>query len=303
MSAFFITTVNSFMNAPQGFTMVDGTITSIQPLAAMFNPATPTKVSHVLSSAYMTSAFLLASITAFQMYKGKRHDYQKKALHLTLAVAMIFSVVTALVGDLSGKYLAEYQPEKLAAAEWHFETSGNAPLILFGYLDENMEVQNAIEMPFALSILAYSTPGAEVIGLDQFPEDELPPLYIHYLFDLMVTIGILLTILSMAYFLFNKWKPGWVYHKSFLGFLIASGPLALLAIEIGWVFAEVGRQPWILRGYMKTIEGVTTADGVNVLFFGFLLLYTLLGIGTVIVLRRLFKNNPPEKEIKQMGLE
>jgi len=303
MSAFFITTVNSFMNAPQGFEMVDGVITNIQPIAAMFNPATPTKVSHVLSSAYMTSAFVLASIAAVQLWKGKRHVYYKKALHITLGVAMVFSVVTALVGDLSGKYLAEYQPEKLAAAEWHFETEGEAPLILFGTLDDNNTIHGEIRLPYALSILAYSAPGAEVVGLDQFPKDEQPPLYIHYLFDIMVTIGVALTILSIGYFLLRRWKPNWIYQKWFLFPLMASGVLAIIAMEVGWVFAEVGRQPWILRGYMKTIEGVTTSDHVEILFYGFSALYLLLAIGVVTVLRKLFKNNPPEKELKEMGLE
>lgn len=303
MSAFFITTVNSFMNAPQGFEIVDGVITNIQPIAAMFNPATPTKVSHVLASAYMTSAFVLASISAVQLWKGKRHVYHKKAFHLTLIVAMIFSIATALIGDLSGKYLAEYQPEKLAAAEWHFETSGEAPLILFGTLNEENEIRNAINIPYALSILAYSAPKAEVIGLEEFPVDERPPLYIHYLFDLMVTIGIALTVFSLSYLLLKKWKPEWVYKKWFLFWIILSGPSAILAIEIGWVFAEVGRQPWILRGYMKTIEGVTTSEHVNVLFYAFTMLYILLGSGSVIILKKIFRNNPPEREIKELGIK
>src|SRR5690606_9926488 len=158
-SAVFITIVNAFMNAPQGFNLVNGELINVNPLVAMFNPAMPTKVAHVVGTAYMTSAFLLAAIAAFRLLRGSNHVYHKKALYLTLKVGFIFSVSAALVGDLSGKYLAEYQPEKLAAAEWHFETEENAPLILYGVLDDG-EVKYAIKIPYALSILAHGVPSA-----------------------------------------------------------------------------------------------------------------------------------------------
>ncbi|MFT9847733.1 cytochrome ubiquinol oxidase subunit I [Aneurinibacillus sp. REN35] len=303
MSAVFITIVNAFMNTPQGFELKDGAIVSIEPLVAMFNPAMPTKVSHVLASAYMTSAFVLASIAAYRMLRGSKHVYHRKALHLTLVSALVFSVATAVIGDFSGKFLAEYQPEKLAAAEWHFETSDRAPLILFGTLDENNEVKNGIKIPYALSILAHNNPTAEVTGLNETPVDERPPLYIHYLFDLMVSIGMLLTVLALIYVVLYKRKNSNPYRKSMLMSIWLSGPLAILAIELGWIFAEVGRQPWILRGYMKTSEGATTAPYVDVMLLFFIALYIGLAIVSTTVLRRMFKNNTVEKEIEQMNEE
>ena len=122
--------VNAFMNAPQGFDIVNGQLVNINPIIAMFNPAMPTKVAHVVVTAYMTAAFVLAAIAAFRLLKGSNHIYHKKALYLTMKFGLVFSIATAIIGDFSGKYLAEYQPEKLAAAEWHFETQENAPLIL-----------------------------------------------------------------------------------------------------------------------------------------------------------------------------
>lgn len=300
-SAFFITTVNAFMNTPQGFEIVNGVITNINPIEAMFNPAVPTKVGHVLTSAYMTSAFVLASLAAFQMLKGKDHVYYKKALKITMIPALVFSIATAVVGDFSGKFLADYQPEKLAAAEWHFETESHAPLILYGYLDENGEVKGALEIPYALSILAGNTPSTEVIGLNEFPEDERPPLYVHYFFDLMVTLGILLTIVALLYAVLLKWKPHLAHKKWMLRAIVWSAPLSLLAIEIGWFFAEVGRQPWILRGYLKVSETATTSPHVDTLIIVFGLLYIVLTIGAGVVLRRMFKNNPPEQELKEYG--
>lgn len=168
-SAFFITTVNAFMNTPQGFTLENGVITDIQPLAAMFNPATPSKTTHVIVSAYLTSAFILAAITAFSVLRRRGGEYQQKALKLTMAACLIFALGTAAAGDWSGKFLAEHQPEKLAAAEWHFETERQAPLILGGVLDpESLDVRYGLSLPYTLSILAHGDPNAEVTGLKEF---------------------------------------------------------------------------------------------------------------------------------------
>ncbi|WP_369802590.1 cytochrome ubiquinol oxidase subunit I [Sporosarcina sp. P1] len=295
-SAVFITIVNAFMNAPQGFNLVNGELINVNPLVAMFNPAMPTKVAHVVGTAYMTSAFLLAAIAAFRLLRGSNHVYHKKALYLTLKVGFIFSVSAALIGDLSGKYLAEYQPEKLAAAEWHFETEENAPLILYGVLDDG-EVKYAIKIPYALSILAHGSPSAEVIGLDQFPEEDIPPLYIHYLFDIMVTIGMLLMALSAIYWIgmWRKWS--FVESRLFRWLIVIGGPLVFISLEAGWWLAEVGRQPWILRNIMRTAEGATTSGQVPTMLVLFALLYLVLGIGSVVVLRRMFIRNPVEQEI------
>ncbi|RNF38465.1 cytochrome ubiquinol oxidase subunit I [Planococcus salinus] len=296
MSSVFITIVNSFMNAPQGFEVLNGELVNISPLLAMFSPAVPTKVAHVMATAFMTSAFLLASIAALRMLRGSDHVYHKKALFLTMKLGLVFSVATALIGDFSGKYLAEYQPEKLAAAEWHFETEEEARLILFGVLDGE-DVKYAIEIPYALSILAHGTPDSEVIGLEEFPEDEIPPLWIHYLFDTMVTIGMWLAFLSFVYVV-AAWR-NWSFARTklFRWLLLLSGPLALVAIEAGWWFTEVGRQPWILRGYMKTSEAATTSGQVDLMIILFAGLYFILGVGTIVVLTRMYRRNPVEKEL------
>nr|WP_062049495.1 cytochrome ubiquinol oxidase subunit I [Bacillus sp. JCM 19034] len=302
MSALFITSVNAFMNTPQGFALVDGQLTNIQPLLAMFNPAMPTKVAHVLTSAYMTTAFVLASIAAYHLLKGNRHEYHRKGLALTMKVALIFAIATAVVGDLSGKFLAEYQPEKLAAAEWHFETEGEAPLVLYGVLTETNEVKYAIRIPNALSFLVHSNFTGEVIGLDQFPEEYHPPYFIHYFFDVMVTLGIFLPTLALFYMfgLYRNWRL--IKGRLFRCLLVASGPLAIIAIQAGWWFAEMGRQPWIMRGYMTTAEGATDSPYVWAIFIAFAILYFILVVGTGVVLRRMFKNNPVEKELEKQGI-
>ncbi|MFC7321402.1 cytochrome ubiquinol oxidase subunit I [Halobacillus campisalis] len=298
LSAFFITTVNSFMNTPRGFEMDGGNVTNINPLEAMFNPATPTKVFHVVASAYLTSAAILATIAAIIILFRKGSEYHTKALKLTVTATFIFAIMTAIAGDLSAKFLAEHQPEKLAAGEWHFETEVGADLILFGSLNEENEVENAIRIPKALSFLAYGDFNAEVEGLNETPADEQPPLWIHYMFDLMVSIGFYMLGISALYLLFWKVKKWNEENKWLLWAIAAGGPLSMLAIEFGWIFAEEGRQPWILRGIMTVAEGATTSDHVGLMFILFIGLYTVLGAGCLVVLRKMFKDHPAEAEFE-----
>ena len=295
-SALFITIVNSFMNAPQGFDIINGQLLNIEPFFAMFTPALPTKIGHVLLTSYMTVAFIFAAIAAYKLLRGEDHVYHKKALTLMMKLGLIFSIGSAVVGDSSAKYLAEYQPEKLAAAEWHFETEKGADLILFGILDDG-EVKYSIRIPKLLSFLAYGDFNAEVTGLDQYPVEEHPPYSVHYLFNIMVAIGILMILISFGYVVarWRKWK--FVESRWFLWLVVAGGPLSLVAIETGWWYAEVGRQPWILYGLMKTSDAATTATGVEYLFIAFAIVYLVLGIGSAVVLHRMFKNNPVEKEL------
>ncbi|NWL89181.1 MULTISPECIES: cytochrome ubiquinol oxidase subunit I [unclassified Paenibacillus] len=304
-SAFFITTLNAFMNTPQGFTLKNGVFTDVHPLIAMFNPATPTKVSHVLASSYTVSACLLAGIAAYSLLMGRKEAYFKKALKLTVMSAFIFALATAIIGDFSGKFLAKYQPEKLAAAEWHFETRREAPLVFGGVLDENNKVRYGLEIPYALSILAGNKPNTKVIGLNEFPEDERPPLFIHYMFDLKVTIGILLVLIPFLYMI-RRLLPGnrhGGYPKWLLLGILLLGPLAIVAIELGWLFAEFGRQPWIVRGYMKVGEAATTSNHVGSMLLLFAALYIVLCGSCVIVLARLFRSKDVVEEMRELGIE
>jgi len=299
MSAVFITMVNSFMNTPEGFFLSGEGVAAINPLEAMFNPATPTKVFHVLTSAYLAIAAILAAIAAFHLLRKKTSKYHKKALKLTVTVMFIFSLLTALAGDVSAKFLAEHQPEKLAAAEWHFETEENADLILFGWLNDDNDPVGVIRLPGLLSFLAHGDFNSEVTGLEEFPQEETPPLIVHYMFDLMVTIGMFLVAVSLLYLIFKKVKRVNEHSKWLLWLLVLSGPLGMLAIEFGWLYAELGRQPWILRGIMTVEEGATSSAYVGEMFFLFLGLYAVLGTICIVVLRKLFRNNPAEEELEK----
>lgn len=299
MSAVFITTVNGFMNQPGGFTFEGGQFTAVDPVQAMLSTATFSKVFHVLSSAYLTGAALLAGVAAFAMLRKGASGYHKKALKLMMAVVLVFSLINTLAGDVSAKFLAEHQPEKLAAAEWHFETESGADLIFLGWLNVEHEIIGALHLPKLLSFLAFGNFNAEVTGLNEFPIDEQPPLIVHYFFDLMAGIGFALLGISFLYFLFVFWKKRNEFNKWLLRLVALGAPLAILGVELGWFYAELGRQPWIIRGFMRVEEAATTSPSVRILFFFFLLLYIVLGTVSGLVLRRMFKHNPAEVEMEK----
>ena len=308
ISAVFITMVNSFMNSPAGFKIVDGVLKNVDPLKAMFNPSMPERVFHVLVTAYMTAAFIMVTIAAFNLLKSKFDEdrvYHKKGLKVMMVIGLIMSGLTLLAGDLSAKYLHNHQPEKLAAIEWHFETEGNADLILFGVLDEeNQEVKGALRIPSALSILSDWKPSTEVTGLNDIPKDEWPPLVIHYFFDVMVFFGMFGFGASLLYFILKWLKPELLHSKLMLYIFVLTGPLSFLAIEAGWFTAELGRQPWMVRGYMRVSEAITEASGLGLTLILFGVLYFVLVTTTILVLTRIFKDkSAKDSQIQYYGTE
>lgn len=299
LSAVFITSVNSFMNTPAGFELTEDTFVNIDPIAAMFNPSTWVRVFHVVATAYMTSIFILGSIAAFKLIRNKfkeDREYHKKGLKVMMAIGVFLGLLTVLAGDLSAKFLHEEQPEKLAAMEWHFETESHADLVLFGVLDEeNQEVNYEIRLPGVLSFLSGNSFDTEVTGLNDIPEEEHPPMVIHYFFDLMVMFGMYALGVSIIYFIAKWMKKLNEHHPALLYAYILAGPLSMLAIEAGWFLAEMGRQPWILRGYMRVSEAVTNADGLGITLVAFVGLYAVLGVTCTYVLLKMFKDKSAEE--------
>lgn len=302
-SAILITNVHAFEGTPAGFRIENGEIADVDPWAAFFNPSFITTAGHVAVSAFTTGAFVIASIAAFKMIKNRKNErlyqFHRKALLLGLTIGGIFSLVTALNGHESAQLLHEYQPEKLAAAEGLFETQSYAPLAIGGFTDrETQEIKYGIEIPWALSFLAGNRFDTVVVGLNDFPEEYWPPLFIHTLFNGMVFIGsflILLAIVGLAWRFILKKR---IFPKWLLIPVIASGPLALCAIECGWIFACTGRQPWVIYRILKTADVVTTSGQIGTLFILFTIVYFVLGVAVVLVLNYYFKRNPVEKELE-----
>lgn len=308
-SAFFITAVNSFMNTPAGFEMKNGKMINVEPWAAMFNDSFLVRSFHVVATALMTMAFVLAAVAAFKLLKNKfaqDTEYHKKALKLTMILGLIFTLGSMLAGDMSAKFLHKEQPEKLAAYEWHFDTESKADLVLFGTLDEKtQEVSGAIKIPGVLSFLADNNFNTKVKGLDEFSKELRPPMIVHYYFDLMVFMGVFCMVVSGAYVMtlvFKKLKK-FTYSKAMLYGALLTGPAALLAIEFGWFLTEQGRQPWMVRGYLKVADAATQAGGLTLVTVLFALLYIVLIVTSSYVLIRMFKHKPAYKDVEKLKQE
>jgi len=307
-SGMLITTANAFMNTPVGFRMMNGHVTDVHPIAAMFSPATPTETLHVLMSAYLTAAFVIAAIPAWQLLRGKRYPYYKKGLQVAMWVALVSGVLTPIIGDAAGKFLAKYQPEKLAAGEALFHTQTGAPLVIGGIIQANAErVVGGISIPHMLSFLATSHFNSTVLGLDAFPKNTWPPLVIHYFFDAMVGIGSLLMVVALVFFAAQFRRFRFLTRGRTVRLLYAAificGPLSVLAMECGWMYDEIGRQPWIVEGIMLVKTAFTRSLYIAPVFITFVSLYVVLGFTTVWILRSYFRRHPLESDVHWSGVQ
>lgn len=295
-SAVLITNVHAFEGTPAGFRLVNGEIVDVDPWKAFFNPSFGVTAIHVAVSAYVTGAFVIASIAAFKMLKadfGSRiYKFHQKALKISLVLGFVFSLLTALNGHLSAQMLHNYQPEKLAAAEGLFESKTHAGLTIGGVTDRETEsVKYGIEIPWVLSFLSGNSFDTKVIGLNDFPENLWPPLFIHTLFNTMFIIGSLLIVLAFVGMVWKKLFKSERYPKWLMWLFVASGPGAIVAIEAGWIFACTGRQPWVIYRMLLTADSVTSTTNIAPLFIAFMLVYVILGVSVVSVLHYYFKRN------------
>ncbi|MCM3704007.1 cytochrome ubiquinol oxidase subunit I [Paenibacillus macerans] len=300
-SAALITDAHAWMNTPQGFRLENGQVVDADPWAAVFNPSWPTTATHVLFSAYLLGAFAIVSVAAVKLLARKRPErerqYHRKGLILSLAIGGLMALSTALNGHETAQMLHHHQPEKLAAAEGLFETQAYAPLAIGGFTDkETRTIRGAIEVPWALSFLAGNRFDTVVRGLNDFPEDEWPPLFVHTLFNLMVGIGSLLIVVSAGTILYRLVKKK-EYPRWLLRGLVLTGPLALIGIETGWVFSCTGRQPWTIYHIQKTASAATQSENLGALFVTFIGLYVFMLVVTSIVLRYYFKRHPVTPEM------
>ncbi|UCS95633.1 cytochrome ubiquinol oxidase subunit I [Echinicola marina] len=287
-SGILVVAANAWMNSPAGFDFVNGEYINIDPIAAMFNDAWFTQALHMVLAAFVATCFAVGGIHAFMLIKGKNEAIHKSALKIALTLGAIAAILQPLSGDLSAKDVAQRQPAKLAAMEAHFHTEKKAPLIIGGIPDEeNKTVNYAIKIPGALSFLAHGDFNAEVTGLDQIPQDEHPPVLItHFAFQIMVACGTLLMIVGISW-LFGIWrKKNYIYSQKFLGLLALMTPLGFIAVEAGWFVTELGRQPWILYGIMRTSEAVTPMPGIVYSFMLYATIYLSLAVIVSILLIR-----------------
>jgi cytochrome bd ubiquinol oxidase subunit I len=286
LSGLFVVCANAWMNTPAGFRFANGTVTDIHPWIAMFNPAWKTEVLHTLLASYVFVAFAVAAVSAIGAMRGNRDALA--ALRVAMIVALIAAPLQIVAGDLSAKFDAHNEPQKLAALEGQFRTQAGAPLRIGGLpISAEHRVAGAVEIPRMLSWLAYGEANATVRGLDSFAPDTNPPVvFTHVSFQLMVGCGFALVALALwwaiATRLGRRAPNGWLARG-----LVAGGFLGGIAMEAGWMVTEEGRQPWIVHSYWRTADVVTPASGLDITFLGFTAVYILLSIALVWLLLRI----------------
>jgi cytochrome d ubiquinol oxidase subunit I len=284
--AFSVVAVNSWMNQPQGYEMTNGNVTKVEPLKVIFNPAVPYEVPHMILAAYLVTGFIVASIYAVGMLRGRRDRYHRLGLLIPLTVACIATPIQFAVGDSAARAIAKDQPIKFAAMECVQTTSTHVTEYIFGRCTSE-GVKGGIGIPGFDSFLVGFSTDTQVTGLDTVPPDDRPPdnTMLHWAFDIMVGICSALIALG-AWFGFVWWRRRDIPRTNwFLRATAVSGVASVVALECGWIVTEVGRQPWIVYNVMRTEDAVTKASGVWVTFTVVLLLYALLGTALVITLR------------------
>lgn len=284
--AFSVVSVNSWMNQPQGFSPTTGTVTSVKPLKVIFNPAVPYEVPHMILAAYLVTGFLVASIYAVGMLRGRRDRIHRLGLLIPLTVACIATPIQFVVGDSAARAIAKDQPIKFAGMECVEKTSTDVTEYILGRCTSN-GVKGGIGIPGFDSFLVGWSTSTQVTGLDSVPADDRPPAntMLHWAFDSMV--GICTLLIALGAWLAAGWWRNRDFPQSrwFLRATAVSGVAAVVALECGWIVTEVGRQPWIVRDVMRTSDAVTQASGIWVTFAAVLALYLALGATLIISLR------------------
>jgi cytochrome d ubiquinol oxidase subunit I len=294
LSGIFVVTANAWMNAPAGFDLVDGQAVHVNPLAAMANSAAAPQVLHMILAAYAATGFAVAGIHALLILRGRRSPFHRYALTIALLVGAPAAILQPLSGDYAARHVARHQPAKLAAMEALFETKSGAPLTIGGWPDAAQQrTRFGITIPYALSLLAFHDPRATVQGLDSVPRDQWPNVpAVHLSFDVMVATGTYLALLALWAAWLARRHGDLGSHVWFLRAAVLGAPLGFVAIEAGWMVTELGRQPWIIYGVLRTADAVTPMPGQMWRTGLFAMIYVFLAIVVTVLLSRHIVRSP-----------
>ncbi|MDU0371968.1 cytochrome ubiquinol oxidase subunit I [Hymenobacter endophyticus] len=294
VSGILVVAANAWMNSPAGFDFVNGQYLNVDPIKAMFNEAWFSQALHMSIAAFVATGFAVAGIHALMLLKGRNVGFHRRAFHIAAVFGTVAALVQPLSGDFSAKDVARRQPAKLAAMEALFHTEKPASLVLGGIPDEKTQrVNYAIKIPGMLSFLAHGNFTQEVQGLDRVPVADRPPVLIpHLAFQLMVGLGTLMMGIGVLYLLARWRKKAWLQSRWLLQLFVVATPAGFLAVEAGWTVTEVGRQPWIINGVMRTADAVTPMPGIAYSFYIFSAVYVSLSFMVVFLLSRQIRMVP-----------
>jgi len=297
-SGIFVVIANAWMNAPTGFDIVNGRVANVDPIGGMLNPMAFQQTLHMTLASYAATGLAVAGIHAFLLLIDPHNVFHRRALSVALLVGAPAAVLQPISGDLSARAVAEYQPAKLAAMETHFETGRRVPLVIGGWPDmATGQTRYALRIPGGLSFLAFHDVDAEVKGLDQVPRADWPNVpIVHTAFQLMVGLGTFMALVGIwaGVLAFRRRDP--CASTWFLRALALAAPMGFIAIEAGWTVTEVGRQPWVVYGVLRTADAVTPMPGLIVPFLGFTALYCFLGAIVAWLLYRQIIRSPRDTE-------
>jgi len=297
ISAFWIIVANSWMQTPAGYVLANGRAELVDFWAATFNPSTLPRFFHTLTATLIAGSFFMAGIAAYYLLKKPADLFARKAMKL----AVIFGVSVSLLqvfpfGHWHGRQVAETQPEKFAAIMGIYSTETSAPVVLFAVpFDKPPELKGRIQIPGLLSWLAFGDINAPIKGIDEFPRDEVPPLFLTFVsYHNMVALGMLF-ILLMGLAAFYLWKDTLWEKKWLLRAILWSIPLPVIASQLGWIAAEVGRQPWIVYRLLRTEHAVSVnvlAETVLLVIILFFILYAAMGFTYIYLVAKKVKEGP-----------
>lgn len=289
-SAALVTCANAWMQTPAAFALGEGgAVVAESSLAVFLSPYAPHLLVHSILAVYVATGCAVAAVHAVGLLRQPGRSFHRRALGLALWMVVPASLLQPLVGHWAGQRVARLQPLKLAAMEGQFETEAWAPLRLGGFPDhEARQTRWALELPGGLSFLAHDDPRAVVVGMEEFPPADWPSPVVHYAFQVMVAAGTYLALLSGLALGARLRRGEWPCSPRWLKAFVVAGPLGFVALETGWVVAEVGRQPWVVYGVQRTADTVTPVPGIGFTCALFALLYVGLGAATWTILRGLF---------------
>ncbi|WP_291071543.1 cytochrome ubiquinol oxidase subunit I [Empedobacter sp. UBA5637] len=287
-SGILVVAANAWMNSPSGFDFINGEYLNIDPVKAMFNDAWFSQALHMTIAAFCATGFAVAGLHAYLILKGKNVNFHREAFKISSVLAITAAMLAPLSGDISAKDVAKRQPIKLAAMEAHFKTEESASFVLGGIVDESKEeIKYAIKVPGVLSFLVHSDFKTPVKGLEEFPKDEWPPVaVVHYAFQIMITFGMLMMGIAVIYLIEQFFKKDWRTKRWFYKLFMIATPFGYIALEAGWTVTEVGRQPWIIYGIMRTVDSITPMPGIQYSFYIFTFVFITLSIILVFLMNR-----------------
>jgi len=300
-SGILVVSANSWMNNPAGFDYVNGQYLNIDPIKAMFNGSWFAEALHMTLAAFSATGFAVAGVHALMIARNKNVLFHTKAFKIAIVFGAAAAILQPFSGDIAAKNVYKTQPTKLGAMEAYFHTQAYAPLVFGGLPDTvSKTVKYGIEVPGLLSFLVHDNFADPVNALDKIPVKNQPPIGItHFAFDLMIFIGSAMMLLGLLYFLALWKKRSWLDKKWFLNLFILAIPSGFIAVEAGWIVTEVGRQPWIIYGIMRTSEAVTPMPGIRYTFYLFTAVYFTLSLAVIFLLSRQIKMVPELYDTKK----